>query len=115
MILTAGYILWTIQRVYLGRSETWKGLPDMNLREIVIAVPLVVLTIAMGIFPQWLILSWMGPSVDQVAQKVMTAREVNVQRAATPPVGPPGPRVDAGSRAATQAPLLAEIPPSSAK
>ena len=52
VILTAGYILWTIQRVFLGRSETWKGLPDMNLREITIAVPLVVLTIAMGIFPK---------------------------------------------------------------
>ena len=48
VVLTAGYILWTLQRVFLGRSETWKGLPDMDLREIVIAVPLVVLTIAMG-------------------------------------------------------------------
>ena len=61
VILTAGYILWTIQRVFLGRSEAWKGLPDLNLREIVIAVPLVVLTIAMGIFPHPLVLSWMSP------------------------------------------------------
>ena len=79
MILTAGYILWTIQRVFLGNSEAWKGLPDMNLREILIAVPLVVLTIAMGIFPQGLILSWMWPSVDQMVQGVVTARELNVQ------------------------------------
>ena len=43
VVLTAGYILWTLQRVFLGRSETWKGLPDMDLREIVVAVPLVVL------------------------------------------------------------------------
>ena len=80
MILTAGYILWTVQRVFLGRSETWKGLPDLNLREIFIAVPLVVLTIAMGILPQPLILSWMSPSVDRMADGVMTAREVNVPR-----------------------------------
>ncbi|MGZ3317563.1 MAG: complex I subunit 4 family protein [Isosphaeraceae bacterium] len=33
VVLTAGYILWTLQRVFLGRSETWKGLPDMDLRE----------------------------------------------------------------------------------
>ena len=33
MILTAGYILWTLQRVFLGRSEQYKGLPDLNLRE----------------------------------------------------------------------------------
>jgi NADH-quinone oxidoreductase subunit M len=96
VILTAGYILWTIQRVFLGKSETWKGLPDMNLRELVIAVPLVVLTIAMGIFPQALILGWMSPSVDQVAQKVITARGLNlpqrggVAQSVAPPVRPAG-------------------------
>jgi NADH-quinone oxidoreductase subunit M len=79
VILTAGYILWTIQRVFLGRSEAWKGLPDMDLREIAIAVPLVVFTIAMGIFPQPLVLSWMGPSIDQLVQGVVTARELDVQ------------------------------------
>jgi NADH-quinone oxidoreductase subunit M len=79
VILTAGYILWTIQRVFLGRSEAWKGLPDMNLREIGIAVPLVVLTIAMGVVPQWLVLSWMSPSVDQVVQGVVTARELDAR------------------------------------
>ena len=110
VILTAGYILWTIQRVFLGRNETWKGLPDLDLREIVIAVPLVILTIAMGIFPQPLILGWMGPSVDQMANAVMTAHEVNIQRGQRPPVGPTGPRVAAGSRAASQGRLLAEVP-----
>jgi NADH-quinone oxidoreductase subunit M len=79
VILTAGYILWTVQRVFLGKNEAWKGLPDMDLREIVIAVPLVVMTIAMGIFPQALVLSWMGPSVDQMARSVTTAREINTQ------------------------------------
>ena len=56
-------------------------------------MPLVVLTIAMGIFPQWLLLSWMGPSVDQVAQKVMTAPTLNVQSAArvAEVVRPPSP------------------------
>jgi NADH-quinone oxidoreductase subunit M len=76
VILTAGYILWTIQRVFLGRSEAWKGLPDMDFREIAIGVPLVVLTIVMGIFPHWLVLSWMSPSVDQVVAGVVTAREL---------------------------------------
>ena len=60
VILTAGYILWTVQRVFLGRSEAWKGLPDMDLREIAIAVPLVVLTIAMGVLPQR-----PGPELDE--------------------------------------------------
>jgi NADH-quinone oxidoreductase subunit M len=85
VILTAGYILWTIQRVFLGRSEAWKGLADMDFREIAIGVPLVILTIVMGIFPQPLVLSWMSPSVDQVVQGVVTARELNAER----PVGRP--------------------------
>jgi NADH-quinone oxidoreductase subunit M len=84
VILTAGYILWTVQRVFLGRSEAWKGLPDLNFREIGIAVPLVVLTLAMGIFPQQLVLSWMGPSVDQMVRSVTTAREINAQGPAAP-------------------------------
>lgn len=79
VVLTAGYILWTLQRVFLGRSETWKGLPDMDLREIVVAVPLVVLTIAMGVFPNPLVLSWVSPSVGEMVNSVVTAvREPNV-------------------------------------
>ena len=78
VVLTAGYILWTLQRVFLGRSETWKGLPDMDLRELAIAVPLVVLTIAMGVFPNWLVLRWVSPSVGEMVNSVVTARELNV-------------------------------------
>jgi NADH-quinone oxidoreductase subunit M len=74
VILTAGYILWTLQRVFLGRSEEHKGLTDMNAREIIIAIPLVVLTVALGVLPQPLLLSWMGPSVDTVVRSVTTAK-----------------------------------------
>jgi NADH-quinone oxidoreductase subunit M len=74
VVLTAGYILWTLQRVFLGRSEQHKGLPDMNPRELVIAAPLVVLTVLMGIFPQW-ILSWMGRSVDDMVRSVAQANK----------------------------------------
>jgi len=73
VVLTAGYILWTLQRVFLGRSERWKGLPDMDLREIVVAVPLVVLTIAMGVFPNTLVLRWVSPSVGEMVNSVVTA------------------------------------------
>jgi NADH-quinone oxidoreductase subunit M len=77
VVLTAGYILWTLQRVFLGRSEAWKGLPDMDFREIIIAVPLVVLTIAMGVFPNTLVLSWVSPSVGEMVKSVVTARELD--------------------------------------
>ena len=82
VVLTAGYILWTLQRVFLGRSETWKGLPDMDLREIVIAVPLVVLTIAMGVFPNALVIRWVSPSVGEMVNSVVTARELNASAVA---------------------------------
>jgi NADH-quinone oxidoreductase subunit M len=70
VVLTAGYILWTIQRVFLGRNEAWKGLPDLSPREIGVSAPLVVLTVLMGVFPQALILSWMSPSVDRMVAGV---------------------------------------------
>jgi NADH-quinone oxidoreductase subunit M len=102
VILTAGYILWTVQRVFLGGSEAWKGLPDMNVREVVIAVPLVVLTIALGILPQTLVLSWLSPSVDETVQRVVTARELNVQPPPLRPaaLAPPRGRPDAPSSGA---------------
>ncbi len=73
IVLTAGYILWTIQRVFMGRDESWKGAPDLNVRETFIAVPLVILTIALGVLPQPLVLSWMSPSVDQTVKGIATA------------------------------------------
>jgi NADH-quinone oxidoreductase subunit M len=89
VILTAGYILWTLQRVFLGRNESWKGLPDMDMREITIAVPLVVLTIAMGVFPNALVLSWMSPSVNEMVNSVVNARELNVGARTVARVVPP--------------------------
>ena len=74
VVLTAGYILWTIQRVLLGRNESHRGLPDMTTREVVIAAPLVVLTVWLGIFPQSM-LGWMSPAVDQIVASVAAANE----------------------------------------
>ncbi len=54
VILTAGYILWTIQRVYLGPE--YKGphadeITPMNRREMAIGGVLLFFAIAMGVFP----------------------------------------------------------------
>ncbi|WP_152049755.1 complex I subunit 4 family protein [Tautonia marina] len=72
VVLTAGYILWTLQRVLLGRNDALRGLPDLSIRERLIATPLVVLTIWLGIFPQSLI-GWMSPAVDRVVATVVEA------------------------------------------
>jgi NADH-quinone oxidoreductase subunit M len=84
VILTAGYILWTLQRVFLGRNEHYRGLPDLNLREMIISAPLVILTIALGVAPQQMLLSWMSPSVDQMARSVVTARSIRQASAEAP-------------------------------
>ncbi len=65
VILTAGYILWTIQRVYLGPE--YKGphgdhLHDMTGRELAIAIPLLSLAIFFGVYPQ-AIFNYLEPSV----------------------------------------------------
>ena len=58
VILTAGYILWTIQRVYLGpeyKGPHAEALRPMSLREIAIAAPLVVMAVVLGVFPNALV------------------------------------------------------------
>lgn len=62
VVLTAGYILWTMQRVYLGTNPAYKSYEDINWRELACIVPLVVLAVLLGVFPH-LVLSWMEPSV----------------------------------------------------
>ncbi|MFM8953922.1 MAG: NuoM family protein [Planctomycetaceae bacterium] len=67
VILTAAYILWAIQRVYLGAE--YKGphgdhLTPMTGRELAIATPLVFLAIVFGVAPQTLF-SYVTPSVNK--------------------------------------------------
>jgi NADH-quinone oxidoreductase subunit M len=52
VILTAGYILWLIRRVYLGKErEEYADYPDASPRETFILVPMAVLCIALGVLP----------------------------------------------------------------
>ena len=62
VVLTAGYILWTLQRVYLGQNPAYKDCRDISFRELLCIIPLVVLAVALGVMPT-LLLSWMEPSV----------------------------------------------------
>ncbi len=63
VILTAGYLLWTWQRVYLGTNEQTQAYPDLSPREAAVLFPFVVLAIVLGIFPQAILLNWIDPSV----------------------------------------------------
>jgi NADH-quinone oxidoreductase subunit M len=52
IVLTAGYMLWTLQRLFLGTlPDKWKTLPDINGREMFTLVPLAVIVIFLGIYP----------------------------------------------------------------
>jgi NADH-quinone oxidoreductase subunit M len=67
VILTAAYILWAIQRVYLGAE--YKGphgdhLTPITSRELAIATPLVFLAILFGVAPQ-LIFNYVTPTVNR--------------------------------------------------
>jgi NADH-quinone oxidoreductase subunit M len=52
IVLTAGYMLWVLQRVFLGAlPEKWKTLPDMNGRETFMLAALALVVIFCGIYP----------------------------------------------------------------
>lgn len=52
VVITAAYFLWMIQKIFLGPfNEKWQHLTDMNTRELISIVPLIVIMIILGIFP----------------------------------------------------------------
>jgi NADH-quinone oxidoreductase subunit M len=72
VILTAAYILWTLQRVYLGpeyRGPHGDHLHPMTARELAIAAPLLALAIVFGVYPQ-AVFNYMTPSVDLTVDKL---------------------------------------------
>jgi len=94
VVLTAAYILWTLQRVYLGPE--YKGphgdhLHPMTGRELAIALPLFVLAIAMGVYPQ-MVFHYMTPSVNQTVDNLTAWAQRNAanlpQVAAFDPTAP---------------------------
>ena len=70
VILTAGYLLWTIQRIYLGPlNEKYKTLPEINGREMFTLVPLGAIVILVGVYPS-VVLDLLRASLDQINQVV---------------------------------------------
>jgi NADH-quinone oxidoreductase subunit M len=72
VILTAGYILWMLQRVYLGPE--YKGphgdhLHEMNGRELAIAAPLLAMAIAFGVYPA-AILHYQEPGINRTVDQL---------------------------------------------
>ena len=71
VVLTAGYLLWTIQRVFLGPpNEKYLKLPEINGRELFTLVPLGVIVIIVGVYPS-VVLDLLRASLDQLNQIVL--------------------------------------------
>ena len=52
VILTAGYMLWTIQRVFFGPEKAeYKDFPEVDNREVAVLTPLTIMAILLGILP----------------------------------------------------------------
>src|SRR4029078_825385 len=52
VVLTAGYMLWTIQRVFFGPEKPeYKSFPEVDSREITILTPLTAMAILLGVMP----------------------------------------------------------------
>ncbi len=95
VILTAAYILWTLQRVYLGpeyKGPHAEALTPMNTRELLIAAPLMAFAIIFGVYPQ-AVFNYMTPSVNQTVDDLATwtkdVKTPQLEEEATAAVQPP--------------------------
>src|SRR5271155_5793365 len=71
-ILTAGYMLWTFQRIYLGPiNEKYKDFPDLSFREAFTLVPLGIIVLVLGVYPQ-AILGLLNTSLVHLNQVVLS-------------------------------------------
>ena len=71
IVLTAAYMLWTLQRVFLGKpNERWAALPDINGRELFTLVPLAVIVLVLGIYPS-ILLNVMTSSMNHLVEIVV--------------------------------------------
>jgi len=74
VILTAGYILWLLRRVYLGKErEEYKGYPDASKRETFILVPMAILCIAMGVLPTQTVFNFTNGTLNLMLEHVQSA------------------------------------------
>jgi len=73
LVLVAGYMLWTMQRIFLGKlNPKYATLPEINSRELFTLIPLAVIVIFLGIFPS-AILDLMEVSLNNLVVVVREA------------------------------------------
>ncbi len=83
VILTAGYVLWLIQRVYLGpEREEHAGFPEATGREMLILVPFAAFCILFGILPKHLFFDYVNGTLVNIVDAVQAATQTGAAYAA---------------------------------
>lgn len=65
IILGAGYMLWLYQRIFFEKPEERRSVYDLDFREVIILLPLIVLVFWMGLYPN-VFLDYMHSSVEHL-------------------------------------------------
>jgi NADH-quinone oxidoreductase subunit M len=86
VILSATYALWLYRRVVLGDliKESLKSITDMGTREKMIFVPLIAMTLLLGVYPA-LVLDVIGPSVAALVETYHSTVDAHFQMNAAVP------------------------------
>jgi NADH-quinone oxidoreductase subunit M len=83
VIIGAGYMLWLYQQVFFMRiNKKVIGLPDMDVREVITLLPLIILVFWIGVYPTPF-LGFMHASVQHLLERVnMTGgmQEINIAK-----------------------------------
>jgi NADH-quinone oxidoreductase subunit M len=96
VILSAVYMLWMFQRVNYGPVTSGENaaLPDLSAREMALVVPIVALTILMGVMPN-LFLRPIGPAVERMLHEVHEQAPIRIQAETRSDPAPPIPATGA--------------------
>ena len=97
IILNAGYMLWLYQRMFFGEIENEKNklLPDLSGREWAYMLPLVIMSLWIGVYPGPF-LRYIEKPVNAVVRAVRPTYPIPGQPGVTVTPGPPGLTVTPG-------------------
>ena len=80
IILTAGYFLWTFQRMFLGElNPKYADLPEINGRELFTLVPIGIIIIILGVYP--------APLLDLLRTSLNNLVDIVVSGGSVPLIG----------------------------
>ena len=83
VILAALVFLWGYQQAFHGQPRTGRTMPDLNRRDLIAIIPLVVLVVGLGIYPTPF-LDRINPSANQVVSAVVSQGHTNPPAVAGP-------------------------------